>query len=238
MKSHNLSVSTYPGGKGKCFHHIINVMPPHKRYIETHLGAGAVMRHKRPAAENIGIEIDPQVVARWKRYPMPGVRIFAGDALKVIADMRPGPGDLLYCDPPYLPEARKREVAYRYDYLAEDHERLLMLLKSFECHIVLSGYASRLYERELHNWSKHEFRAQTQAGPVTETLWTNFEPGPVLHDYSYIGAGFRERERLRRRVTSLADRLSKAPSIELNAALANLADVAPNALLIAAERLR
>ena len=56
----------YPGGKGKCFQRLINLMPEHATYIETHLGGGAVMRHKRPAQRNIGIDVDAQVIDAWR----------------------------------------------------------------------------------------------------------------------------------------------------------------------------
>jgi len=46
----------YPGGKGGVFQRLINLMPPHEVYIETHLGGDAVMRNKRPAERNIGLE--------------------------------------------------------------------------------------------------------------------------------------------------------------------------------------
>ncbi|MBS0352463.1 MAG: DNA adenine methylase, partial [Proteobacteria bacterium] len=47
---------SYPGGKGKCYQRLINLMPPHETYIETHLGSGAVLRNKRPAKTTIGID--------------------------------------------------------------------------------------------------------------------------------------------------------------------------------------
>ncbi len=58
----------YPGGKGQygVYQKIINLMPPHEVYIETHLGGGAVMRNKRPARVNIGIEINPKVIEMWR----------------------------------------------------------------------------------------------------------------------------------------------------------------------------
>ena len=49
---------SYDGGKGAMYHKIINRMPLHARYIEPFLGGGAVMRKKRPAEENIGLELD------------------------------------------------------------------------------------------------------------------------------------------------------------------------------------
>ncbi len=50
-------------------------MPPHAVYIESHLGGGAVITHKREAKRNIGIEIDPQTGMAtewvWLNYPTP-----------------------------------------------------------------------------------------------------------------------------------------------------------------------
>jgi len=52
----------YSGGKGNSYHKIINRMPPHRVYIEPFLGGGAVMRKKRPASVNIGLELDLAVL--------------------------------------------------------------------------------------------------------------------------------------------------------------------------------
>src|SRR3954470_21500968 len=73
----------YPGGKGLSFRHIINLMPPHGRYIETHLGGGAVMRHKRPARENIGIDLDDRVVDLWRRRDHRTTTVVHGCVLEV-----------------------------------------------------------------------------------------------------------------------------------------------------------
>ena len=50
----------YPGGKngGGAYQILINLMPPHSVYIEPFLGSGAVMRMKRPAKVNIGLDLD------------------------------------------------------------------------------------------------------------------------------------------------------------------------------------
>jgi DNA adenine methylase len=52
---------SYPGGKNGAgvYQKIINLMPPHEVYIEPFLGGGAIMRLKRPAALNIGIDLVP-----------------------------------------------------------------------------------------------------------------------------------------------------------------------------------
>src|SRR5687767_12605543 len=55
----------YPGGKFRCYQKLINLMPPHRVYIETHLGGGAVLRHKAPAELSIGIDSDPAVIGAF-----------------------------------------------------------------------------------------------------------------------------------------------------------------------------
>ena len=54
----------YPGGKGGAgvYQTIINNIPPHDTYIETHLGGGNILERKRPAARSVGIDVDPEVI--------------------------------------------------------------------------------------------------------------------------------------------------------------------------------
>jgi len=229
--------TAYPGGKGRTYQHVINVMRPHSRYIETHLGAGAVMRNKRPAKVNIGIELDQRVVERWARIARPDVKIIHGDAMQILTCLTVDAGDLIYCDPPFHPATRRRPRSYRHDLSAADHERLLDVLAGLRCDVVLSGYANELYERRLVGWTRTDFQTRTHAGAVTESIWTNFQPGSVLHDYRFVGSNFRERERFRRRAGRLVGELGRAAELELNAALAAFAEQRPDALLAAAGRL-
>lgn len=74
-----MSRDPYPGGKGNVYHKLINMMPPHRTYIETHLGAGSVMAAKRPALANIGIELNPVVLRETVRVIEPGTTIINVD---------------------------------------------------------------------------------------------------------------------------------------------------------------
>lgn len=66
----------YPGGKNGAgvFQRIINLMPPHEVYIEPFLGGGAVMRLKKPARLNIGLDLDRSALASLAGFdePVPG----------------------------------------------------------------------------------------------------------------------------------------------------------------------
>src|SRR5688572_13432398 len=96
----------YPGGKGKTYQHVINLMPPHRVYIETHLGGGAVMRHKRPSVRNIGIDADPKVLSAWRQESTPGVELMYGRAEEFLANYTFCGDELVYSDPPYHPSTR------------------------------------------------------------------------------------------------------------------------------------
>ena len=98
---------TYPGGKSGAgvYQKIINLMPPHERYIEPFFGAGAIMRLKRPAQQNIGVELDPDVIKAWT--PLPHVQLIKGDGIVYLQQHRFTSRDLIYCDPPYLNRTRR-----------------------------------------------------------------------------------------------------------------------------------
>jgi len=214
----------YDGGKGVCYRQFINLMPPHARYIETHLGGGAVMRHKRAANEQVGIDIDPAVISLWRR-DWPGIcRVMEGDALSVLPKLRLDAETLVYADPPYYPETRRRSRVYRFDYTAYDHEQLLEFLSAAPCKVMVSGYASPLYKRRLNGWSLHQFQARTRVETKQECIWFNFAKPQILHDDRYLGEGFRERELIRRRQGRLRRRLemlSHAEQISLHQWLGN-----------------
>src|SRR5580765_4728314 len=115
----------YPGGKGKVYHHIINVLPPHTTYIETHLGGGAVLRHKAPARTNIGIDRDPAVIAAWLRQFPLLADFIQGDAIDFLRSRQFVGDEVIYCDPPYLPSTRRRTRIYNCEYSEGDHIQLL-----------------------------------------------------------------------------------------------------------------
>lgn len=196
----------YPGGKGKTYQHVINLMPPHDVYIETHLGGGAVMRHKKAACVNIGVDIDGRVHEMWASAD--GVRLVQARAEDFLATYEFTGRELLYVDPPYFPDARRRERVYRHDYDADDHAKLLSLLLRLPCMVLISGYASQLYDTALAGWNRRTFRAKTHVDVREEVLWFNYPPPGELHDTRYLGAGFRERQSTKRRLERLKSKVT------------------------------
>ncbi|MBB6503723.1 site-specific DNA-adenine methylase [Sphingomonas endophytica] len=227
---------SYPGGKGRAYQRLINLMPPHDVFIETHLGGGAIMLHKRRATRNIGIDADINVIAAWRERDDAGIELVHGDAADYLRSTPLAPGTLVFCDPPYWPSSRRRARCYRCDYDAGDHLRLLATLTDLPCQVMITGYPSDAYAAALSGWHVTDYPNCTQTGLVTEKAWTNYAPPVVLHDYDHLGMDFREREALRRRRTSHVRKLQRAPALERNAILADLADAFPDELKLAVRR--
>ncbi len=205
------------------FQQLISLMPPHRVYIETHLGGGAVLRRKRPAEVNIAIDSDPKVIADWQRDLPAHVDLILGDAVAFLEAYRFSGDELVYCDPPYFPRTRRRTKVYRHDYREKDHVRLLSCLLETRCRIMISGYESALYNRALSGWRRIDFPQWSQRGETMETVWLNYEPSRNLHDHNYIGADFREREAVKRRRRGLIRRVLELAPAERNALVAELA---------------
>lgn len=284
--------STYPGGKGASGVHqnIINLIPPHDVYIETHLGGGSIMLRKRPAPINIGIDLDPEVIEawtktditisedssrrnilsttikkmvtarapldkntdvprktihrdhttknpEWRRTTSPflvsgdGKQYFTfinDDAARWLKNYNFTGNEFIYVDPPYLMETRKGGKLYDCEYTTLDHVKLLSCLQALPVNIMISGYWSSLYDNMLPGWNTFYFEAQTRQGMATEWLWFNYPFPEKLHDYSYLGANFRQRERIKLKRDRWVSRLQKLPALERNAIIEALLNCLPD----------
>ncbi|MGY4403777.1 hypothetical protein ACVIYL_004580 [Bradyrhizobium sp. USDA 3315] len=201
----------YPGGMGRIYQRLISMMPPHRVYIETRLGGGAIRRAKQPAQRSIGVEIDPSVVAERRIDFDIRAEIVHGDALEFLKTYDVVGGEGVGCDPPYLPNTRRRAKAYRFDYREHDHVELSPSFRPLLCAVMLSGYPSQLYDAALPGWRGVEIAATTYVGAATEIVWMNYGRPPVLHDHSHVGRGFGEREAIKRRRIRLVSRIRRIP---------------------------
>lgn len=96
------------------------------------------------------------------------------------------PDVLVYADPPYLMETRGGRQ-YPHEMSDEDHEELLDALTQTRAMVMLSGYASPLYDTALHGWHREEFSARNlNEDARTEVLWCNFEPTSGLQQESFL----------------------------------------------------
>ena len=217
----------YYGGKnGHGFYQrIINLIPKHRVYIETHLGSGAIMRFKKPAQSSFGIEIDSKVLESTKKaISSNNIHLICQDAIRFLKRYSFVGDEFIYCDPPYLKCTRKsKNRIYRYDYDEKQHQELLKVLTRLPCKVMISGYYSELYMQWLNEWNITNFMVRTRGREMgKEYLWMNYEQPTELHDYRYIGRNFRERERIKRKIDRWKNRLNSLPLLEKKAILSEL----------------
>lgn len=215
---------SFAGGKQPVFKRIVNLMPPHDLYVESHLGGGAILRGKRPSAQNIGIDRDSLVIGRYTGFPE-NFRFICGDAIEVLEAISPHAKALIYCDPPYLASARRSQRSpYKYDLSETDHRRLLGYLRQLPCAVMISGYPSQLYSHVLADWNCVQFSSPSRVGGRLEMLWMNFPSPDLLHDTRFLGDTFREREVFSRRRRRWHAQFSRMTLTEQQAILSDLAE--------------
>ena len=73
-------------------------MPKHDVYIETHLGAGNILRRKQPASNDIGTEIDPEVIRSHKHLYASHAEICNEDCIAFLEERQFSRSTLVYAE--------------------------------------------------------------------------------------------------------------------------------------------
>lgn len=112
----------------------------------------------------------PLLIERLK-----GVVVENRDALEVMAQ-HDAPETLHYVDPPYLPETRSGLMhspkAYFHEMSKEEHIEMLDFIRTLKGMVIVSGYQSVLYDRELSDFTRVEKKTNADgASARMEILW-------------------------------------------------------------------
>jgi len=218
---------TYFGGKGASgsYQKIINHIRPHKKLIIPFLGNGSVMRKIKPCEETFCFDVDPDVIKKWQGSTKDR-NIFVSSLTfeKSLLDYtRSSKDTVIYMDPPYPHETRGK-TRYKFDMGATSQLRLLSIANKIKCDCLISTYPNKMYESELSTWYHIDYQSMTRGGLRTERLYMNYDPKEIkhLHDYSYLGQDCTDRQRIKRKIQRLKDKLSELPVLERNAILNSL----------------
>ena len=205
---------SFVGSKGQAgvFQTIIGQMPPHEVYCEAFFGLGRVFWEKRPASRSFIIDQRPELLTEAAKRE--DVHAICGDAISIVPTLTLLPGDLVYCDPPYLLSTRKGRKYYQHELTDEQHASLLTMLQALKCYVLLSGYPSDLYGTALQGWRCLEYTTRTRQKTITECLWANFPEPQKLHDWRYAGKNYRQRLTLKRLAARWLARLDAMPALK------------------------
>lgn len=107
------------------------------------------------------------------------VYIFNKPALEVMKAFN-AESTFVYCDPPYLHETRVSKAVYESEMTTDDHIELSHALNGFNGKVMISGYASPLYNRLYKGWNiekkkimNHSSQQKTKTQKV-EVIWKNY----------------------------------------------------------------
>jgi len=160
------------------------------------------MRLKRPAKVNIGIDISSKVTTAWRKAVLHGalynLEILEGNFLALNPCIWDYESTFLYLDPPYPLQTRKSSRdRYEHELSIKEHEMLLNKIIAAKAMVAISTYPNPLYSSHLKDWRYIDFQAMTRRGPATERLYMNYDEPEELHDYSYLGTDYKDRERIK-----------------------------------------
>lgn len=151
--------------------------------VRSHFGHGSSGIHRSTGFRAAGMRAGTLPVHGWMTLPetvrnaaerMRGVVIERRPAVQVM-QAHDGKQTVHYVDPPYLPETRDKGRDYRHEMTRDDHKELLAALRGLHGSVVLSGYASPMYDEALHDWRRIEIKTRAdRAADRTEVLWCNF----------------------------------------------------------------
>lgn len=226
-------IKTYPGGKGASgtYQTIINHIRPHGILIIPFLGNCAILRNISRSNHTICIDADPRIINYWKQQELDRVTFLCGDGIQYLENLskenfnRFAEKIVVYCDPPYPISSRKgKRKIYKHEMTDEDHLRLLNAITKLKCDVLISTYPNDLYISHLLNcgWLRKSFQSKTRVGMATENLYMNYSDITELHDYSYLGKNFRERERIRNKIKRFTHKLSSLPTLERKAIITSI----------------
>jgi len=84
--------------------------------------------------------------------------------------------------------------------------------------VAISGYASDLYRERLKGWRLETRAVVTRGGSMAmECLWMNCPAPTRLHDVSFRGDNFRQREKYRRQLRRWVRRFSGMDDVQRQA---------------------
>ena len=228
----------YPGNKAQknLIPHIINIIPPHKMYVELFLGSGGVSRHLNLPSIAYGVEKNNCVISTFKNVYPSGMVVINDCAISWLKNKLPALVDkygsmvhediFIYLDPPYIKSSRRSMVdIYKYEMTDKDHVDLLksiLTTTAIRVRVAISGYDNPLYNKMLKGWNKKYMKVCVHGKVATEVVWFNYPVPESLHQYNYIGKNRTERQRIKRKISRWVERLKRLPGPERNAILDHL----------------
>ncbi len=124
--------------------------------------------------------------ALWEWYRLPGWIVETAERLWMVqVERRPAldvvrkfdySNVFMYLDPPYFFKTRhSAREQYVHEMQDADHDALLDTILATSAKVMISGYASELYDSRLKGWKRVELESHADQGKKrTEVVWMNY----------------------------------------------------------------
>jgi 16S rRNA G966 N2-methylase RsmD len=223
----------YKGGKNGngSFQTIINQIPEHSIYVEPFAGSAAIYFNKRMADISLLFDKLRNQTDLLSKKVSPGDIVQCCDSvvnINLIVSFLNifhsyGHRVFMYCDPPYPLSSRSYQKSiYEHEMTDADHIAFLTGMDRALFPISISTYENDIYSQYLSNWRLLKYQSIVRGGTRTEFLYMNYPETSQLHDFSYIGNAFRDRERLKRIKNNFLSKFDSMQPILKNAITAAL----------------
>lgn len=169
----------------KCYEHTEDNLEQARRTLVRYHQSFGTSNSSKNSWRNVQTYGGPRCATMWNCLPdiildiaerLKEAQIENVDAIELISRYN-DENTLIYCDPPYLRDIRKKNI-YAIEMNDNKHIELLSVLKQSKSKIILSGYDNELYNSELKGWFTDEKETTAQFGLYrTEKLWMNYNPG-------------------------------------------------------------
>ena len=195
-------LSKYPGNKdvSGVRHEITNVIPPCDILISGCAGSGGIVRNVLEVPIKIFNDIDPDITNAWATID-DQILVSEIPIVQLLDCLEDLPLKIvIYIDAPYpLSSRRSSQALYNYEMTDTDHALLCRYCTMSSHYIILSTYPNAIYADSLAAWYTKSFQSSTHVGSATEVIYFNFPEGIALQDYSCIGKGYSDRQRIKRK---------------------------------------
>lgn len=222
-------VKKYPGRKGAAgtMQQILSRVPRCELFIDCMAGSGFISYCMEPTGCRIIVnDADEAVLNRIKIYEGGKITKVCCDYAEIVCLYdNNSEGTVFYFDPPYLFETRKsqRDI-YGLEWDRADHLQFLDIVRKIGSSVLVSHYPCPLYDEALKDWRKIEYTTMTYGGPRIEALYMNYPAPALLQCYKAVGENFTDRQRIKRKVERLINKLKNEAEQERAAILSAVVD--------------
>jgi DNA adenine methylase len=150
--------------------------------VKAWMGYGSGGLVESSAGFRVALSMRRHTAKEWAGYAR-HIDDFAERLAGVFIESRPAsalmaqydePDALWFLDPPYLGETRGARHRYRHDFTEADHIALAEQARALRGRVILSGYASPLYDELYAGWTTRSRPARDALSQQrTEVLWLN-----------------------------------------------------------------